>query len=243
LLRRWAARHSNRKIARDTGTDRGTVTRYIAMAQALGLSRDGELTDDAVHEIAQAIQARPVPDHSAGWAEIGAQEQQISEWLDRERPLRLSKIHTLLMRDYGLGASYDTLRRYAKQELGWHKRRATVRIDDPPAGQEAQVDFGKMGPLMETVAGRVRTLWVLIVTLSFSRARQHACKRAASSWIRRAFALLRTSRASKTKFRSSRELVRWRKLRRPGGCPVQRGALVARDRRPTHSRNNAPGTA
>jgi hypothetical protein len=40
LLRRWAARHSNRKIARVTGTDRGTASRYIAMAEALGLSRD-----------------------------------------------------------------------------------------------------------------------------------------------------------------------------------------------------------
>jgi response regulator of citrate/malate metabolism len=47
LLRRWAAGHSSRKIARETGTDRGTVSRYIAMAEALGLSRDRELTDDA----------------------------------------------------------------------------------------------------------------------------------------------------------------------------------------------------
>jgi transposase len=169
LLRRWAAGHSNRKIARETGTDRGTVSRYIAMAEALGLSRDRELTDDAVHEVGQAIQARPLPDRTAGWVEIAAHKERISEWLDRKRPLRLSKIHTLLVRDHGLSASYDTLRRYAKQELGWRKRPATIRLDDPPAGQEAQVDFGKMGLLMDTVAGRVRTLWALIVTLSFSR--------------------------------------------------------------------------
>jgi len=169
LLRRWAAGHSNRKIARETGTDRGTVSRYLAMAEALGLTRDRELTDDAVHEVAQAIQARPLPDRSAGWAELAAHKQQISDWLERKRPLRLSKIHTLLLRDHGLSASYDTLRRYAKQELGWRKRPATVRLNDPPAGQEAQVDFGKMGPLMDTVAGRVRMLWALIVTLSFSR--------------------------------------------------------------------------
>ena len=29
VLRRWAAGHSQRKIARETGTDRGTATRYI----------------------------------------------------------------------------------------------------------------------------------------------------------------------------------------------------------------------
>ena len=37
------------------------------------------------------------------------------------------------------------------------------------AGQEAQVDFGKRGYLIDPETGRKRTLWVLIVTLSFSR--------------------------------------------------------------------------
>ena len=32
LLRRWAAGHSNRKIARETGTDRATVRRYMRLA-------------------------------------------------------------------------------------------------------------------------------------------------------------------------------------------------------------------
>jgi hypothetical protein len=41
LLRRWAARHSNRKIARETGTDRDTAGRYIAVAEQLALPRRG----------------------------------------------------------------------------------------------------------------------------------------------------------------------------------------------------------
>jgi hypothetical protein len=68
-----------------------------------------------------------------------------------------------------LRASYDTLWRYAQQELGWHKKPSTVRVDDPPPGQEAQVDFGKMGLLFDAETGRKRVLWALIVTLSFSR--------------------------------------------------------------------------
>ena len=39
LLRRWAAGHSNRKIARETGTDRDTASRYIAVAEQLALPR------------------------------------------------------------------------------------------------------------------------------------------------------------------------------------------------------------
>ena len=64
VLRRWAAGHSQRKIARETGTDRGTATRYITIAEQLSLPRDRELTEDEIHEVAQRVQARPLPDPS-----------------------------------------------------------------------------------------------------------------------------------------------------------------------------------
>jgi hypothetical protein len=44
-----------------------------------------------------------------------------------------------------------------------------VRVDDPEPGQEAQVDFGKMGMLADAATGQLRQLWCLVVTLSFSR--------------------------------------------------------------------------
>jgi len=36
LLRRWSAKQSNRQIAAETGADRGTVGRYVNVAQELG---------------------------------------------------------------------------------------------------------------------------------------------------------------------------------------------------------------
>src|SRR5436190_87858 len=153
VLRRWLAGHSNRRIARETGIDRDTAARYVAVARELALPNDRELTEAEVHEVAQRVQARPLPDRSAEWTEIAKHKARISEWLERKRPLRLSKIHTLLNRD-GIEASYDTLRRYAMQELGWHKPTPTVRLEDPPAGQEAQVDFGQMGRLLDYVQAR-----------------------------------------------------------------------------------------
>jgi transposase len=43
-----------------------------------------------------------------------------------------------------------------------------VRVDDPPAGEEAQVAFGLMG-YVRSVDGKRRKLHVLIVTLPMSR--------------------------------------------------------------------------
>jgi response regulator of citrate/malate metabolism len=57
LLRRWAAGHSDRKIARVTGADRATVRRYIEAAQSLGLECGHEFSDAEVHEVTGATRA------------------------------------------------------------------------------------------------------------------------------------------------------------------------------------------
>jgi len=54
------------------------------------------------------------------------------------------RVHELLDRD-GIAVSYTTLRRWARAELGWRERGPTVFVDDPPPGEEAQIDFGLMG--------------------------------------------------------------------------------------------------
>lgn len=171
VLRRWQAGHSERKIGRDTGIDRKTVGRYLRWASELKLPRERPLSDDEVHEVARHVQERTAPDPSKEWEEIAQHRERIEKWLKGGTdgpPLRLTKVHTLLVRD-GLEASYSTLRRYAMDELGWHKKQPTILLDDPPAGQEAQVDFGKVGWLVDPDTGKRRRLWVLIVTLSHSR--------------------------------------------------------------------------
>ena len=171
VLRRWSAGQSDRKIAREAGVDRKTAARYTAIAK--GLFKPGhELTDDEVHEVAQRVQARPLPPPSDEWNEVARLRPLIERWLagDAEtRPLRLSKIHTLLERDHGLRASYDTLWRFAHDELAWRGKPSTVRVDDAPPGQEAQVDFGKMGLIVDDESGKKRVLWALIITLVYSR--------------------------------------------------------------------------
>ncbi|WP_437851778.1 hypothetical protein [Sorangium sp. So ce363] len=83
-----------------------------ASEATLPLPRDREPTDEEIHAIAQRVQARPVPDASEEWKEIGAHRARIEAWLAETRPLKLTKIHLLLKRDHGVSASYDTLRRF-----------------------------------------------------------------------------------------------------------------------------------
>ncbi|AUX45913.1 transposase [Sorangium cellulosum] len=169
MLRRRAAGQSARHVARETGFDRKTVGRYFEAAATLPLPPDREPTDEEIHAIAQRVQSRPVPDASEEWKEIGAHRARIEAWLAQPRPLKLTKIHTLLKRDHGVSASYDTLRRFAMEELAWRKKTPTVRVADTEPGEVAQIDFGLMGKLFDPATQRVRNLWVLVVTLAYSR--------------------------------------------------------------------------
>jgi hypothetical protein len=125
----------DRKIAREAGVGRKTVARYTAAAQKLGIERGHELTDGEVHEVAQCVQSRPLAAPSDEWLEIAQHKERIARWLagdDTTRALRLTKVHTLLVRDHGLCASYDTLWRFASPSwpppsLGAARRTSRLR--------------------------------------------------------------------------------------------------------------------
>ena len=49
VIRRWPAGHSHRRIASGTGLSRGTVAKYIAAAEGLGVSHEGlEPSDEQI---------------------------------------------------------------------------------------------------------------------------------------------------------------------------------------------------
>lgn len=167
VLRRWQAGQSARQMKREGVVDRKTAGRYIEAAKEAGLGPESELSEEAVAEVARRVQSRPEASPSSSWAELEGHRAQIEAWLSGKEPLRLVRVHELLQRE-GVGASYTTLRRWAHEELDWRERPATVRVDDPPPAEEAQVDFGAMGYVTDD-EGRRRKLWVLVVTLTMSR--------------------------------------------------------------------------
>jgi transposase len=166
VLRRWQAGQSARHIARETGIDRKTVGRYLVQARTARVETV-PVTDETAGAVGRRVQHRPLPPPSEQWRALAAHQSRMETWLSGERPLRLVRVHELLARE-GVQVGYTTLRRFARRELGWHKRTPTVRLDDPPPGQEAQIDFGLMGSV-PGAEGKTRRLWALIVTLSSSR--------------------------------------------------------------------------
>jgi transposase len=169
VIRRWQAEQGLREIARETGLDRKTVRRYVEALDELGVAREAEFDDALVQAVGQRIQARAVLEPSVERSQLLEHRDRIGQWLAGSKPLRLTKVHVLLQRDYGLDVSYATLRRFAMDELAWGMRKPTVLVADAPPGEEAQVDFGLMGTMYDPETHRTRRLFALVVTLCFSR--------------------------------------------------------------------------
>jgi transposase len=150
------------------------VRRYVEAAQGAGLCRsDGvEAVDDGlIGVVAEAV--RPVrPDgHGAAWEQLTGFEEQITAWVagdGEQRPLTITKIHTLLARQ-GCVVPYRTLIRFAGERCGFGRKDTTVRVADGDPGVECQIDFGYLGMLTDAEDGRRRKVYALIFTAVYSR--------------------------------------------------------------------------
>lgn len=169
ILRLWLSGRSLREVTRLMSVDRKTVRRYVEAAQACGLDRaEGaeQLTDELVGSVVGVVRPERPRGTGTAWEALAGQREQIDAWL--EQGLTVTKVHILLGRR-GVVVSYRTLHRFASTELGFGRRRATVRVSDGEPGKELQVDFGRLGLLPDPVRGARRVAHGLVFTAVYSR--------------------------------------------------------------------------
>ena len=172
ILVAWDAGENVSAIARRLGYTRPTVRKYIHAAERVGLERGaerrGEAAWEAVTEEAMARVAAQRPP--------GAMAQEVARYHtyleERVGTVRLSVLYQRLRTEQDLQVSWGTFYRYVAAQ--WPGRlarrpRPTIRLIDPPAGQEAQVDFFYAGLWDDPAGGRRRRLYAFLMTLSHSR--------------------------------------------------------------------------
>jgi transposase len=162
LIHRLRAGESERRIARDLGVSRPTVHKYHELAQAHGFLEAGSaLPDDAM--LFRVLGEPPHPPRAVSSVEgYGQIVQQLLE-----QQVEMTAIYQRLCDDYGYRGSYSAVRRYVHR-IRPCEPEVFVRVHTAP-GEEAQVDFGSVGRLFDPVSGRLRTAYVFVATLSYSR--------------------------------------------------------------------------
>lgn len=169
VIRRWQGRESQRAIARALGIARMTVDKYVRAAAVVGLHAAGPPPSEdqliALGRVNRAGRAPggPAPQHTR----LVPYREQIARWLTDER-LQLTRVQELLDQQ-GVAVKYTTLRRFRDAAgLGRHAR-TTVRLPEWPPGEAAELDFGRLGPLVDALTGKRQVVWALVVVLCCSR--------------------------------------------------------------------------
>lgn len=163
IMRRILAGQTDRAIARELGLARKTVARYRAMADQHGLATAPLLSPAALEQRLREAQAAAPPPRTPFKAE--PYQAVIQSW--RQQGVEMMAIFQRLRAEHAYTGSYSALHRYVRH-LEPLTPEACVRLETPP-GQEAQVDFGYAGRMVDPETGRLRKAWVFVMTLAASR--------------------------------------------------------------------------
>lgn len=159
LLRRGV---SERQVAQQLGVSRGTVKRYRVWAAEQGLL-EGALPP--LEELQSLLAStRPVVAPPQNRSSLEVYEPLVRALLAEE--VEVAAIHQRLQ-ERGYEGSYSSVYRCVRR-LRPRVPEATVRVETPP-GEEAQVDFGYAGGMLDPATGRRRRTWAFVMTLSWSR--------------------------------------------------------------------------
>jgi transposase len=172
ILIHWHAGRSISEVAASLGVDRKTIRKYLAPALAAGMVPGGPPL--GAHEWAELVagwlpQLADTRLRQVTWPEIGAHHDSIRQLL--AAGVTQATIHQRLRDEHGLEASVASLRRYVAAMLPEELRRGQVVVlrEDPPPGEEAQIDYGYLGGWVDPVGGRRRRVWAFVMVLCCSR--------------------------------------------------------------------------
>jgi transposase len=162
LLQHLRAGDSNRRVKKDLGIDRRTVRKYRAWAEEYGLLA-GSLPP--IEELSLLVEeTMPTPQPPQSQSTVEPYRKLVVKL--REQGVEISAIRARL-EERGFKGSYMAVYRFV-QQLEPRRPEVTVRVETAP-GEEAQVDFGYAGKMIDPATDELRKTWAFVMTLSWSR--------------------------------------------------------------------------
>lgn len=168
ILVHWHAQRSQAQIAGSLGVDRKTVHKYTAPAIAAGMAPGGpQLGEQQWAQLVRGWFPELVDSRlrQSSWPVIEVHHDYIKGLLGQVT------VHQRLRDEHGLVVSLSSLRRYVAANLPAEAAASLVTVlrEDPPPGQEAQVDYGMLGNWLDPVGGVRRRVWAFVLVLATSR--------------------------------------------------------------------------
>ncbi len=169
VLYQWHRGRNISQIKRSLGLDRKTIRKYIELAEPYGFLRDDEVRDDIYYmQLAGRIQSGlKTPLGCSESFKKTALYQSMIEKLLSKKYMTPKQAYRILKREHDYGLSYSSFKRY--MNIKYPKEpRSCLRIE-VRAAEEAQVDFGSAGMMIDPESGKLRRAHAFVMTLSYSR--------------------------------------------------------------------------
>lgn len=164
VLRLLQLQKSDRAIAAALGINRKTVGKYRAWAASQSLLARAELPSrEELHRRLAETWPGALPPQNV--SSVTPFREIISEL--REQGVEVAAIFQRLQDEHGYIGSYSSVWRFVST-LEPQRSDAVVRIE-VKAGEEAQVDFGYAGQMLDPSSGKLRPAWAFVMVLSYSR--------------------------------------------------------------------------
>jgi len=184
MIYQWHQGAGFKSIRRSLGFDRNTIRKYVALAQSVGLSRD--VPFPAETELIEKLKGLA---HRGLLRETPAKDliRPYQDWVEEllgHPEMTAKQVWRLFRERTELAVSYWTMKRYLRTQFQFGAPAVTVRMEVEP-GEQAQVDFGYVGMMIDSLTGKLRRAWAFIMTLSYSRHRyvRFVFRQDIKSWI------------------------------------------------------------
>ena len=165
ILHHLRASDSDRSVSRLTGVARPTVKKYRVWARQNGLLL-GPLPDlGSLHKLLEESLPENRPPQNVSSA-LDYKEF-ITELRGQIPPVEVAAIFQRLL-ERGFTNSYSSVYRLVKVLEPDHPVEGTARVETAP-GEEAQVDFGSAGLMVDPETEKLRKAWAFVMVLSNSR--------------------------------------------------------------------------
>jgi transposase len=162
MLRQLQMGQSTRAIAKAMDINRKTVARYRIWAIEHELLNGPLPPLGKLNELlTQTLNTPPPPQNTSSVEPYRKLVKKL-----RKGGVEMAAIHERLQ-ERGYNGSYSSVRRFVRR-LEPVMPEVTVRVETRP-GEEAQVDFGYAGRMIDPESGALRKTWAFVMTLSWSR--------------------------------------------------------------------------
>jgi transposase len=162
LLLHIRAGSSDRQIQRDAQADRRTVKRYRDWADAQGLLVGPLPSLEELQVLAEQTMPKQTPPQNTSTVE--PYRDLVTKLVEENVEIAAIKCR---LEERGFVGSYEAVYRFVRK-LKPRPPEATVRVERKP-GEEAQVDFGYAGWMIDPDDGELHRTWLFVMLLSWSR--------------------------------------------------------------------------